>query len=128
MDKDEKTKYSVSEMIQKLEKNSDLLFVDKSGNAFGVGEYGYLEVSDIQRININDKSWKLVKKVISFNDALTEFNDLNRDIYCKYGGSLMHYHTNDIDESHYLVNDKNDPISSDEILNGTWYVGYSNRR
>ncbi|MCI1944221.1 hypothetical protein [Clostridium luticellarii] len=127
MGRNEETKYSLSEMIQKLESDTDLLFVDKNGNAFGVGEYGYLEVSDIQKINIKDKSWKVIEKVSNFNDALTEFNDFQKDIYCKYGDSLTHYHPNDIDELHYLIDDKNNPISSDEILNGTWYVDYSDR-
>lgn len=126
MSRDEERKYSVSQMIQKLESNPDLLFVDKNGNAFGVGEYGYLEVSSIEKINIKDKSWKTIKKVSNFNNALTEFNNLQKDIYCKYSGSLTHYHPNSIDELHYLVDDKDNPISSDEILDGTWYVDYSN--
>lgn len=67
-----------------------------------------------------DWEFEYLEKKVSFMDAIRAFDNDEKDIKCIINGTTHIYKNNDI---HCMLADENGlPISSKEMLEGTWYI------
>ena len=79
----------------------------------------FLEYSDIEKASKSLLNAKFIPipKPVSFMEAIKEYSEHYRNIYCKIGNTKKLYEYNPIG-----LKNGNQPISSYEILNGEWYI------
>jgi hypothetical protein len=134
--------YKTWEVIKMLEENPKLKFESEDNElnfklTLFITEYGYLEMDNkacsndvLGNLSVNSL-WTLVQQLVNPMQAIKALHEGN-SIYCilkgdtyVYEASMGHKCIGRLDG--YTLDDDSDMVmTTDELLNGTWYIGEPN--
>ncbi|MBU3208576.1 hypothetical protein KPL28_02865 [Clostridium algidicarnis] len=119
--------YKTWEVIKMLSENNDLGFKTNIGNV------SLKEIDDCKEMvweegtpfEINYYTlcygWELIQEPVSFTDAVKAYNK-GKTIKCNFDDDVLYYVPSDDFEFNSLEDNNGLCISSQEILNGAWFV------
>ena len=134
--------YKTWEAIKMLSENPELKFESEDNElnikqTLFVNELGYLEMNNegcsneiVGNLEVNDL-WTLVQRPVKVMDAIKSYHE-GQSIYCilksgtyVYKPCIEHKLANYL-EGYTLDDDWDNAMSTDELLNGIWYIGEPN--